>query len=779
MREKSYKIYGDFSGGSCEGMAPSRIPDNALAYSNNVIVTPAGLLSSRQGMAETELIGNSSTDNAYIFDRMTYWAMQDGSIKLVAMNGVNTVVEGKDPYPFVAKGHFAYREKLFFSDGSDLRYLDGDMNLHSVRSRGYKCTGAWATPTYPTAFPAPPAGAEATFTTVWLSYNDPYAPYFETSASYTIFGVFKMADGSYTDKFGIGSFVPTKSHGEVRYGVRKVPNLYNFASFMIWMSMPNSSEYHLIAEVPKGSMTVDTDGTLWTSHLQLGGTRDYLVRVHPIVWHESGFAGRVPAGTYEIGVATMYDGVESTILGGAETTCTNNAVLSLSTAIAPSVDGTTIAAPQQVAFYRRVKGSTTWFRVGTVASTVETISGPTAYFYSDNIEVITDMPVHIDPVTTAYDNIVDCKFFVTSSRTMRAYAAGDPAYPHRVYFSDINNPATWNKANYLEPSTSDGPIYGLAAFYDCILVIFRNTCWALKGLDPEADGDAIWFKVPINAGTNQPRTIVQTPSSLTFLSSSGNLYTIGPALLDMNVTVTGGEDVVGEVAGPRLKEFFADAVKVDDSCFATYLPNTNELILGAIDSNLSGGSHLKNRFVVVNWASKAFFPCEVRDAVPTAAITMPNGRTFVALHGESAELGGNYVREWNPTDNRDYYDNGAAHVTYALKKDLSWCIQTKKFDLDSPNVHKHAINLIVEFSTKVNFTLTVNSYDGKLSQTVTKSVTAGDGSITREEIPLHIFGTQFDVRIEGAVTPTSANAPFELHTLTFIYRNKRVKGNRE
>src|SRR5690606_23081037 len=141
--------------------------------------------------------------------------------------------------------------------------------------------------------------------------------------------------------------------------------------------------------------------------------------------------------------------------------------------------------------------------------------------------------------------VAKCTRLVKHPNSYRFFAAGNPEDPAALYFSEPNEPDHWEPSSVLYQTTRDGPVQNIVAFGDALLVFYRHSVWAWRGLDPAED--ATWIKLPTGVGTDAPYSIALTPGSLTFFGQSG-IYALSPAVLDMNVTIEPTEGLIRNFA---------------------------------------------------------------------------------------------------------------------------------------------------------------------------------------------------------------------------------------
>src|SRR5690606_21198779 len=103
------------------------------------------------------------------------------------------------------------------------------------------------------------------------------------------------------------------------------------------------------------------------------------------------------------------------------------------------------------------------------------------------------------PVISVLSRIRRCRFLVRPPNSYRIIAAGDPENASALYYSEPNAPGFFKKVSVLHPTTGDGPVQNIVAFGDALLVFYRHSVWAWRGLDPEEA--APWMKLTTRVPT--------------------------------------------------------------------------------------------------------------------------------------------------------------------------------------------------------------------------------------------------------------------------------------
>jgi hypothetical protein len=172
----------------------------------------------------------------------------------------------------------------------------------------------------------------------------------------------------------------------------------------------------------------------------------------------------------------------------------------------------------------------------------------------------------------------------------------DATYPTYLYFSEAGQPGYFKSTSYLQPTTGDGPVYGLSVFGESTIAFYQSSVWEWDGLDPAT---AEWKKIPVGEGTVAPLSVVLTPSTLTFLGAAG-LFALTPGLLDLNVVLQPDAQLVPNLAENKVSATIramthqATACGVWDKYHERYL-----LAYGDTGTR-------NNRILVLDWSLHAF-----------------------------------------------------------------------------------------------------------------------------------------------------------------------------
>ena len=168
-------------------------------------------------------------------------------------------------------------------------------------------------------------------------------------------------------------------------------------------------------------------------------------------------AGSIDTGTYWYGIAGLNaNGVESnvaTLTTGISTTSGNEKIVLTGIGDFPSSAGV-----ETKYLYRTTAGASTLFYRVTALTAAQ--SAYTDSAHDSDLETLAQTTNNTPP---------PCKYWVYHRGRM--FAAGDPNYPQRVWFSSAGQPEIWPLANALDIGKGDGyPITGLRIMANSVIV---------------------------------------------------------------------------------------------------------------------------------------------------------------------------------------------------------------------------------------------------------------------------------------------------------------------
>ena len=111
---------------------------------------------------------------------------------------------------------------------------------------------------------------------------------------------------------------------------------------------------------------------------------------------------------------------------------------------------------------------------------------------------------------------------ILESYTNRLVAAGDPATPDTLHFSDFFSTGVWNVLNKIRVGGDGDPITAVKGWQDALIVIFKeHSTWVLDATPTTTVANMTLKNVHRTVGCLAKRTLAQVGQDLWFLSRSG------------------------------------------------------------------------------------------------------------------------------------------------------------------------------------------------------------------------------------------------------------------
>lgn len=230
--------------------------------------------------------------------------------------------------------------------------------------------------------------------------------------------------------------------------------------------------------------------------------------------------------------------------------------------------------------------------------------GDTSKWDDVTIGTMCDNCIEVIPKAGATNDLTPikrCKYLAFHPLSGRLFAAGDYKYPTRLYFSTMLDPTEFIETDYATPTTANGPITGLVAFNQSMMVAYKNTWRVLRGTLVDAN-NRTWHYLNIPYGCVSNDTIVLTPESLTFQGQDGHIYIMSPSLLaDEANMVNVGQSLVYPITEERLTVTVNTMVNLSGNKACWY---KGKYLLAYCDSTTPGAKN--NKVLELTWATKAF-----------------------------------------------------------------------------------------------------------------------------------------------------------------------------
>lgn len=288
------------------------------------------------------------------------------------------------------------------------------------------------------------------------------------------------------------------------------------------------------------------------------------------------------------------------------------------------------------------------------------------YDGTDVIEVVANEEVDND-----LEPIKRCRVFIWHPKNMRVFAALDANDKAALYYSEPNDPAYFKETSKLYPTTGDGPVVTLTLFGDAMLAKYQDSDWAWKGVNPYTDAE--WVKLPVGQGTTAADSVVLTPNSLTSLGLGG-LYSLNPGLLDYNIVMVTGDELVKNRAINKVANIIRSIVHPETA--RAVFDKLNERYLLAYGDDPDEPRN--NKVLVLDWGLQSFTKYtgwQVNDFLQRS-----NGDLLVASNGYILKTGQGY---------KDF------DVTTGKYKQIKFHVKTKHYCLSSANMDLTFYNKVV------------------------------------------------------------------------------------
>lgn len=448
------------------------------------------------------------------------------------------------------------------------------------------------------------------------------------------------------------------------------------------------------------------------------------------------------------------------------------------------------------------------------------------FFYADKL-YITGKDVGIDKyweydgttllevvANVAEDNdlapIKRCRRFIWHPKSQRIFAARDSSDMTALYYSEYGDPTYFKGTSKLYPTTGDGPVNALSYFGEAMIVFYNNSEWVWKGVDPATDAE--WYKLFSNSGTPAYKSVSLTPSSLTILSSGG-IISLSPGLIDSNIAMIAGEDLVINRTENKVMSVIRKmthkqgAAGIYDSLEGKYLlayddiddiyypvsveaADDRELDLAKEWSEYAGAEEFINyifdteftprnsKILVYDWALKAFTTYEglqVNDFCKRA-----NGDLLIASNGYILKM-------WQGHNDIDVDDGGYAPIKWSVKTkhwniDLPFHIKKiKKFFIGARQYDKEHSSIDIDITTDYEHyevtALSLSSLDIDESFVWGESVWGdvwGWSELITKEAKVNSKG----MRVQVALNNNKIDEPVTIYGMAFEYKQRKPRGVR-
>ena len=175
-------------------------------------------------------------------------------------------------------------------------------------------------------------------------------------------------------------------------------------------------------------------------------------------------------------------------------------------------------------------------------------------------------------------NIRKCTMLEMHNKSNRFFATGNPDDPSAIYYSELLEPDNFKGYSVVYPTTNDGPVQGIETLNDMLLVFYKNSVWAWRGIDPQQD--AVWEKLPLLHGTYNGKTLQLTQNTLTFIDLDG-IYSLNSLKEAQNITEDKVSNVIKSIANKgKVQAIFNSAESKYILAYAETDSKSNKFLVG-------------------------------------------------------------------------------------------------------------------------------------------------------------------------------------------------------
>jgi len=256
-------------------------------------------------------------------------------------------------------------------------------------------------------------------------------------------------------------------------------------------------------------------------------------------------------------------------------------------------------------------------------------------------------------------NIKKCRDFTWHPSSQRIFASKDSGNPSRLYWSALGAPNNFKSlADFVLPTTGDGPITALENFGNSMVAFFSSSAWAWTGVDPTVD--AKWQRIPISTGAVGKKAVAMTPNTLTYVDIGGVMsLTLGATNYDI-VAVT-GQQVQNDLSRDKVSEIVKGILHTDT--VQVLYDKMNDRFIIAYGDEV--GNSRNNKFLVYQWKAKAWSQWD--GITPNCLLQLADGTVLVGSK--------NYILKQVNDLYKDF------DVDTGLYKAIEWEIETKGYPL--------------------------------------------------------------------------------------------------
>lgn len=359
--------------------------------------------------------------------------------------------------------------------------------------------------------------------------------------------------------------------------------------------------------------------------------------------------------------------------------------------------------------------------------------------------------------------------------------------PHRVYFSEVNEPGVFLATSWVEIDPTDGDgVTGIVSFKNKVLIVFQaNSMWAISGGDEERGPgvpDISIENISTDIGCVAPDSIQICEGRIVWLSHRGVYFYDGTMPKPLK-----SDNIDGTIVDLRTASRYQDPAAIFLSKEREYWISHASTGETSIDNDQDYQT-LISKFSFKN-ASWVRADCESEGLLPLGVASFvekknPN-RPPIILAGHEGSVTA-------MTESAIRYMDVAGYD--AEEDPIDWSFQTKFFDLGAPYMDKKYIAVLVQLFSESDVTMEVSCDNhlvdetftisktesahadndliwdvGNWSDGITGSVWAGD-NVRNALIYLNdkCWGKRISFRFSGSTTAS----PTEIQALTIFFDQK-------
>jgi len=331
--------------------------------------------------------------------------------------------------------------------------------------------------------------------------------------------------------------------------------------------------------------------------------------------------------------------------------------------------------------------------------------------------------------------------------------------PHRVYFSETNEPAVFLPTSWVEVDPTDGDgVTGIVSYKNKVLIVFQaNSIWAISGGDDEIGPgipDISIENISTDLGCVAPESIQVCEGRLVWLSHRGVYYYDGTIPKPMQTEYI-DQTLLNRPLLKYSQPVSLFLVKEREYWLAHSSPESDPLYNTLISKfNFEKGAWVRGN-IGVGIASMVEKKDMNRPPLVLAGIEAASGVMAADTAVRYLQVG-------------DYDDGGSL---------ISWAWKTRFYDFNAPHMDKKFIAILVQLVSESDVTMGVFCDNHLANELFTISLTENDQALGADElIWANTAGTSGGDWSDGTTGPVWADGNRVRNAL--IYLNTKCWGKR-